>query len=155
MKVKMKLNFSKASLTSKNFWAGLIGCVFSVLVMMFNKNPSSAYPMIVSLLSLVFSLMVLFECLMGKNDRCSGFGWQEIILMAVLVINPALGKYFGFYFTAFIEVLVILLFINKDRSKKGVITSIVFSIILVAVSYLIFTYGLRIRCPKGKIISLL
>ena len=151
----MKPKFSKETLASKNFLAGIIGCVFSILAMLFNKEPSSPYPGIVFSLMLFISVLVVFGSFMtNRSDKCAGFGWQELLLMAILVINPLFAKYFGFYVTAFIEILAITIFINKDKSKKGILISVIFSVVLVAVSYLAFTYGLRIRCPKGKIISL-
>lgn len=153
--VKMKPKFSKEILISKNFLAGIIGCIFSILAMLFNKEPSSPYPAIVFSLMLLMSVLVLIGSFMSSNsDRCKGFSWKELLLMAILFINPLLAKYFGFYVTVFIEILAITILINKDRSKKGIMISVIFSAVLVAVSYLAFTYGLRIRCPKGKIISL-
>ena len=152
----MKTKFSKESFFSRNFLAGVVGCIFSIFAIAYNHAPSSPYPGIVFSLMLFFSIFVLLQSvLFGKNDRCSGFGLAEIVLMMFLVINPASAKYFGFYATALIEILAIAIFINKDKSKKGIIVSILFSLILVAVSYVIFTYGLRIRCPRGKIITLI
>ena len=150
----MKPSFSKETAISKNFIAGIVGCFFSVFAMFYNKKPSSNYPAIVFWLMFLFGTLIFLESIfLGKNEKFFGFNWQELILMMMLVINPALGKYFGFYFTAFVEILAITIFVNKDKSKKGILVSVLFSIALIAVSYLIFTYGLRIRCPKGKIIS--
>ncbi len=151
----MKAEFSKERLLSKNFLAGAIGCIFSVFAMLYNSEPSSPYPGIVFALMLSISIVVLLQSVLsGKNERCSGFGLSEVILMVLLVVNPALAKYFGFYATAFIEVLAVTIFINRDKSKKGLLISVVFSIVLIAVSYAVFTYGLRIRCPRGRLISL-
>ncbi len=142
----------KSLLLGKNFLAGSLAVVFSVILLATTKKVSSAYPYVVFTMMLAFGVVVLVETILKRDgDAVQKFTIGEIVLILFLIINPVLAKQIGFYLSAFLEISAISIFINPVKTKKNVLLSLVFCLVVVGLSYLLFTYGLRIRCPRGAL----
>ena len=145
------MSLSKSILTGKNFISGLLGIAFSVAMLLVTSKASSAYPYAVFTLMLVFSVIVIAQSLRKKyGGAFEKFTLPEILFIVLLVINPLLANVIGFYVSSFIEVFFIYVLIS-GHDKKNILHALIFSVILIAISYVIFTYGLRIRCPSGML----
>ncbi|MDY4609532.1 MAG: tripartite tricarboxylate transporter TctB family protein [Sphaerochaetaceae bacterium] len=142
----------KNLLIGKNFLAGTLAVIFSVILLATTKKVSSAYPYVVFVMMLAFGMIVLIESIVKRDGGAvRKFTFGEIVLILFLIINPVLAKLAGFYVSAFLEILAISIFINPVKTKKSILLSVVFCLVVVGLSYLLFTYGLRIRCPRGTL----
>ena len=143
-------NKIKNILTDKNFLVSFITIIFSLSMWITTSDASSSYPYIV--FGLILGLgVILMVNVFYKQDLSSvtKLSRIELVFLIVLLINPLFAKYIGFYVTAFIELFVISIFFISERSFKEIAKVFVFSLVVVAVSYFVFKYGLRIRCPRG------
>ena len=151
MKVSQKVGFIEF-LKDKNFLAAIIAIIFSFSMIVTTKSTSSPYPYVIFGLCLALGVLLLAQTLIRKNtSSVEMLTWKELLFMAILIINPLCAKLIGFYVSAFIEVFVISIFISSDKHWKTIGKLLLYSFLIVAFSYVLFTFGLRIRCPKGAL----
>ena len=151
MKISQKSGYLDL-IKDKNFLASILAIVFSFYMLVSTTKASSAYPYVIFSLMMAFGVLLLVTTVVKKNySSVEAMSWKELLFIAVLLINPFFAKTIGFYVSAFIEVFVISIFISKQRTKKVILFLLLFSVLVTLFSYVIFTFGLRIRCPKGAL----
>lgn len=140
-------------LQSKNFVGGTISLILSLILFTQNTEPSSMYPFLVLGGMLLFSVLtIVFSFSPNKEEPVQRYGLKELLLMVVLFLNPLGMQIIGFWVTAFLEIFIFSLLVETDFTKKKVFSILLFCLLCVVVSYCIFAIGLRIRCPRGKLL---
>lgn len=111
------------------------------------------YPFLVLGGMLLFSVLtIVFSFSPNKEEPVQRYGLKELLLMVVLFLNPLGMQIIGFWVTAFLEIFIFSLLVETDFTKKKVFSILLFCLLCVVVSYCIFAIGLRIRCPRGKLL---
>ena len=144
------MNFSW--LRSKNGLGGGLSILATLVLLSQNSAPSSTYPALVLGGMLLFSALTFLSAFRKEQDPARAFSVKELVLMAVLFFNPLCMKVVGFWVTAFVEIFVFSLIIETKRTRRQVLSILLFCLVCVVVSYCIFTIGLRIRCPRGILV---
>lgn len=135
---------------SKNFVGGAVSLIVSLILLAQNMEPSSRYPWFVLGGMSLFSILMIVSSIHSSNkDSVRRYGVKELLLMAVLFLNPLGMKTIGFWMTAFLEIFLFSILVETDFTKKKVFSTVLFCLLCVTVSYCIFAIGLRIRCPRG------
>ncbi len=143
----------KKNFLEKNFIAGFIFFFFGGAMLLTTGMSRGAYP------ALIFILLVLFGAItMGSSifkpagSRIEATSKREVLFIASLFISPVLTGLVGFYVAGFLEIVTIMLIISPKRDKRTVLNILLFCAAAVVITYLIFTVGLRIRCPRGALL---
>jgi hypothetical protein len=137
----------------KNIISSLLAIFFGVAMLTSTGMTRGIYPF------LVFALMVGLGLLMGisailkhPNNPVAKLSLKEILLILSLFITPVFAKILGFYTSSFLEICAISLLIAPKRDKKSIVKIVGFALVATFLTYVIFTLGLRIRCPRGALL---
>ncbi|MDD7200539.1 MAG: tripartite tricarboxylate transporter TctB family protein [Sphaerochaetaceae bacterium] len=138
---------------SKTFVGGTVSLIVSLILLAQNTEPSSMYPwFVLGGMSLFSALTIVSSIRSSTNEPVQRCGLKELLLMAVLFLNPIGMQIVGFWVTAFLEIFIFSLLVETDFTKKKVFSLVLFCLLCVVVSYCIFAIGLRIRCPRGMLL---
>jgi hypothetical protein len=77
---------------------------------------------------------------------------EWLVIAVVLAISVAMMQFIGFYITAFFMLLGFHVYITKRNLKFNIIKSIVFSLIGLAVVYIVFALLLRLSLPRNVLL---
>ena len=137
----------------KNFIAGILATGFGSAMLLTTGMSRGLYP------AVIFSLLTIFGMLTSISSIRKPTGSivekvskREIFLILSLFINPVLAKFIGFYVAGFLEISIISLIIAPQRDRNSVMKILGFALAATLATYLIFTVGLRIRCPRGALL---
>lgn len=137
----------------KNFIAGFLATSFGAAMLLTTGMERGLYP------AVIFSLMTTFGVLTSissirkpAGNSIEKISKREILLILSLFINPLFAKLIGFYVAGFVEISAISLIAAPTRTKKDVAKILGFALAATLLTYLIFTVGLRIRCPRGALL---
>lgn len=151
-------SFMKKVIMNKDFWISLLMIGFGTLLFSQIRSAEqihTVFPKIVSGSMVGMGLLMLLSSLRAKApDSVKGlkFAPIEIVFIAILIAIVNLIEVIGFYTSALIFVVTLLLLLFRNRSVKVVAKSVMFSVILLIVVYSVFTLALKINLPKGLFI---
>ena len=109
---------------------------------------------LLALLMLAVILKAVFRPAKYAGQTAAPFAcinWKGIGMHAVLLIAYVLGiKYIGFYVASATLVFVLCSILKKEGlSSKDVLWNVVFTVVFVAVCYVIFSLGFGVATPRG------
>ena len=109
---------------------------------------------LLALLMLAVILKAVFRPAKYAGQTAAPFAcinWKGIGMHAVLLIAYVLGiKYIGFYVASATLVFVLCSILKKDElSSRDVLWNVVFTVVFVAVCYVIFSLGFGVATPRG------
>ena len=121
------------------------GLVFFVVPFQVESNSSAAYPRIISILLIIFSvvLTLLPERKQGKSNGVNLFDPLLLIYMTIVIVAIVVIQLIGFY-PAIVITLPMLLYLFGERDYKKIAG---FSLIITATIYVIMNVILRSNLP--------
>lgn len=140
----------------RDFWSGLmfavVGAGFAVgatnYPMGSSARPGAGYfPLILSLILLLFGLIVLFKALTIESENgnpVGGIAWRPLLVTVAAITSfgfalPRLGL------IATIPILIVIVSLAGDEFRwRGVLAS---AVVLTVFSWLIFIVGLKLTIP--------
>lgn len=135
----------------KSFVAGLLGIAMGISLLIYGKSRLNNYLIIVFGLMIVLGVLLICSSLSKRNDSLlERISIKEIALILLLFINPLIGKAFGFYSTAFLEIFLFSLLTEKEIKLKVFLKTVLISLVITILAYVIFSFLLKIHCPTGS-----
>ena len=135
----------------KSFVAGLLGIAMGISLLIYGKSRLNNYLIIVFGLMIVLGVLLICSTLSKRNDSLlERISIKEIALILLLFINPLIGKVFGFYSTAFLEIFLFSLLTEKEIKLKVFLKTVLISLVITILAYVIFSFLLKIHCPTGS-----
>ena len=135
---------------SKNLIVGIAGILFGIAMLVSSGSKSGIYPKVVFACMVFFGVYVIAEMRWkGPGPALDQISVKGLLLIALLFVNPLLGKHLGFYASGFLALLGISAVISFPKSGKEWVKMIVYLFGVTVGIYLVFTVLLRIHTPKG------
>lgn len=109
------------------------------------------FPLLLGILLIILSLGILWQGIDPKKaDKKTAFASKERTLSSVklilgLAVYAAVLETLGYIIATFLLVLYIMLFVSKDKVKLSIITSLCITLLI----FLIFQVGLQLHLPMG------
>lgn len=137
----------------KNLIAGILATSFGTAMLLTTGMERGLYPAVIFSLMTIFGLIVSIASIRKPaGNPVDKISKRELLLILSLFINPVFAKIIGFYVAGFVELSAISLITAPTRTKKDVVKILAFALAATLLTYLIFTVGLRIRCPRGVLL---
>jgi len=138
---------------SKNFLTGVLSSLFGALMLLAFKMEQDSYTLIIFSFLIILGIFMMASSISRTNlPQFSKFSPRELLFITSLFITPFLAKVIGFYISAYLEIVAISLIIAPKRNVKTIVKMLLFALVATTITYLIFTFGLRIRCPRGVLL---
>ncbi len=146
------MNSKKISL-ERDLVVGIIFSGLGIYMSISTGLEKGIYPFLIFLLLVLFGVLTVLQSLLKPaNNLLEAVSLRELLLILSLFVSPALIGLLGFYTAGFLGIFIISLIISPNRELKTIVGLILFCLAVVVVTYLIFTVGLRIRCPRGALL---
>jgi len=134
----------------KNTVAGILSVLGGISLLVYGKDRLNTYLVVVfSFMVFLGALLVVLSFLRRNDNRLDRVLARELILIALLFINPLFGKLLGFYITGYLEIVLISLLIEKELDRRAVVKTLLVCLAIAILSYLVFSVVLKIHCPTG------
>lgn len=147
---------------NRDFWASIIGLAVAIIFSFasFYKTDAEVY-LFPRIIAIAIFLLALIQCVLAykrfsklherEQERVS-IAWKELFPgLFIAVAYVLLLELVGFYVSAFLAFLSIVLIYGKRSisDKKALIIKFSIGTILISVLYFLFWYLLNVRTPTG------
>lgn len=145
----------KKAVKQKDFWTSLIIIGFGIFLFSqihSEENIHEVFPKIVCGSMIAVGLLQLLSALRVKTSESVNtfkISLLEIVFIIVLIATITLIDILGFYVSAMLCSVTLLLLLFRQRTIKVVLSSVLYSAVLLGVVYVVFTIGLKIKLPAG------
>ncbi len=111
------------------------------------------YPLVLSVLMILLITLVLIECKTNALEftlpEKSDLTVMVAIIIALLLV-PQVLHFLGFILTGTLFMTFSIISLQNWRvNKDQMLKAIVFSVLIIGLFYVVFTYGAKIMLPKG------
>ena len=154
----MHFKFNTKAYREREIYIGL----FSILlgsIMLFapdrNEDLYLIYPKVVFVgLIGIGAIMFLFALFVKAGDNIAKSKVEpiEILLLLILMSSRFLIGTLGLYSTVFIVTFLISIIVQKDKSIKSLLKTLLFNIVLIVVLYAAFAVLLKVNAPDAWLI---
>lgn len=136
-----------------NVLSGILACCFGLYMAAVTGLSKGIYPMAVFVLMFLTGAFLIGSGVRGKPDALMNrIRWKEIAMVLLLLLHPLLAGELGFYTTAFLVITVISWMLTPKKTGKAFGFVLVYSLLVAAAAYAVFTLGLHIVTPPGILI---
>ncbi len=109
-------------------------------------------PYIAELMMIVCGGGIIYESLKDKNEETAFLtkaGWKKLgIIFSLLVAYAIALKYVGFIFATPLVFATLMQMLNSEKNQT-ILKSVILSIILTGIIYILFAKGFMVSLPKG------
>lgn len=113
------------------------------------------YPTILLVILLILLVILLIQTVMNKgleNDKSQLPEWKQlkrpVLILGCMILYAILMPYLGFIITG-----ILYLFITMRILKADLIRSIIVSVAMIVIVYLLFRYAFKVPLPMGMILG--
>lgn len=139
----------------KNFWIGITIALLSALGFVrtwFENQEAMLLPRVVLILSIVVGLLLAGLPGRADSEYKKRLSLVELLFPLALIAVVLLIPILGFYLSLTLFSVILGIVFSRSRSPLSLVMASIWSILLMAVIYLIFSVLLGIRTPKGVLI---
>lgn len=141
---------NKKKFLETNVLSGILACCFGLYMAVATGVSRGIYPLAVFLFMILTGVVLVGSGVKGKADSLiSRIRWKEIVMVLLLLLHPLMAGMLGFYFTAFLVIGGISWMITPGKTGKALAGVVVYSLLVAAAAFAVFTLGLKIVTPKG------
>ncbi|MEG0178909.1 MAG: tripartite tricarboxylate transporter TctB family protein [Oscillospiraceae bacterium] len=137
----------------KNFLAGTLAVIIGACIIAIYGFKFGVYPVAVFAILIALGIALIITAFYKQGQApMDKIMLRELLVIALLFVNPIIANYVGFYVSGAIAVYIIMLLFSPPTSIKQAGKTALYCAAVAVVVYLIFTILLHINTPRGFLI---
>lgn len=134
----------------KSFLSGILICCFGGYMAAVTKTARGIYPLTVFVLMIVIGAFLMVGTIRsGPRGLLERISLKEMVLIALLFLNPLLAEKLGFYGSGYLVIAGVSWLIAPEKNAKTLTGVLVYSLVVAVAAYGVFTLLLKISTPAG------
>ncbi len=132
-----------------SFLSGVFAIAFGGGMALAHGTKYGVYPFAVYLLLIALGVLLVLSGLRKESGKVKKIPLREVCAIALLFVNPLIGKEIGFYLSSLLSICLISFLFTPPKSAKAALKTVGYCAAASVVVFIVFTKMLRINTPMG------